>query len=58
MATRIQDPEVVRLIEIANRLEHRYLDDVNIWDGSPFQWLKGGLASRRKGVAFEELVSE
>ena len=61
MTARIHDPEVIRLIEIANRLEHRYIDDSDIsdiWDGSPFEWLKGGLASKRKGVAFEELVSE
>ena len=58
MTTQIHDPEVLRLVEIANRLEYRYIDDSNIWDGSPFEWLKGGLASRRKGVAFEELVSE
>ena len=58
MISRIQDPEVRQLVEIANRLEHRYIDGVEIWGGSPFEWLKGGLASRRKGVAFEELVSE
>ncbi len=57
MSTQIHDPEVIWLVEIANRLEHRYIDDSSIWDGSPFEWLKGGLASRRKGVAFEELVS-
>ena len=30
MTTSILDPEVVRLIEIANRLEHRYIDDINV----------------------------
>ena len=58
MSDQIHDPEVMRLVEIANRLEHRYIDDINIWDGSPFEWIRGGLASRRKGVVFEELVSE
>ncbi len=58
MTTRIHDPEVTRLVEIANRLEHRYIDDRDTWDGSPFKWIRGGLASRRKGVVFEELVSE
>ncbi len=58
MATQIQDPEVLRLIAIADRIESNYINDSATWDGSPFAWLKGGLASRRKGVAFEELVSE
>ena len=58
MSLQIHDPEVMRLVEIANRLEYRYIDDMNVWEDSPFEWLKGGLASRRKGVAFEELVSE
>lgn len=52
MSSQIHDPEVMRLVEITNRLEYRYIDDMNVWEGSPFEWLKGGLASRRKGVAF------
>ncbi len=58
MATQIQDPEVRRLAAIATRLENNYLGNNTQWDGSQFAWLKGGLPSRRKGVAFEELVSE
>ena len=58
MSAQIHDPEVARLVEIANRLEHRYVDDSDMWDGSPFEWIRGGLASRRKGVVFEELMSQ
>ena len=53
MSAQIHDPEVARLVEIANRLEHRYVDDGDVWDGSPFEWIRGGLASRRKGVALK-----
>ena len=58
MTVQIHDPEVQRLAAIADRLEIKYLGNNTQWDGSRFAWLKGGLASRRKGVAFEELVSE
>lgn len=58
MTRQIQDTEVMRLVEIANKLEYRYVDDSAMWDGSPFEWVRGGLSSRRKGVVFEELVSE
>ena len=58
MTTSTGDPEVQLLARIATRLEVKYIDDNAQWNGSAFAWLKGGLASRRKGVAFEELVSE
>ncbi len=57
MTTQIHDPEVRRLVAIAETIENKYVEDSAVWEGSPFAWLKGGLASRRKGVAFEELVS-
>lgn len=50
------DPEVRKLIEIADELSKVYEDDQEAWKDSPFAWLKT-LQSRRRGKAFENLVS-
>lgn len=52
----INDPEVSKLIEIADELSKVYENDQVAWKDSPFSWLKT-LPSRRQGMVIENLVS-
>ena len=54
--SRTNDPEVCKLIGIADELSKVYENDQEAWNNSPFAWLKT-LQSRRRGKAFENLVS-
>lgn len=51
----ISDPESALLARIASDLEGQYTDDLVMWDGSPFQWIKTR-PSRQVGAIGEKLV--
>ena len=54
----ITDPDVKLLASIATELEPGFEPDRDDWLDSPFQWIKGGLASRTKGTVGEQIVEE
>jgi len=49
-------PHYKMLVTIANNLKSRYLENHQEWEGSPFEWIKGGVPSRTKGKVGEEIV--
>ena len=51
----ISDPEVTLLADIATSLEGQYAEDLSMWAGSPFQWIKTR-PSRQVGAIGEKLV--
>jgi len=56
--TRVLDPSVQELADIARQVRPEYERDFPTWSGSPFSWMKGGLPSRTKGALGERLVAE
>ena len=57
MAREIRDPDVLLLSTIAASMRGDYKDASNMWQGSPFEWIKFCPSSRRKGAIFEALVA-
>ena len=51
----ISDPEATLLADIATSLEGQYAEDLSMWAGSPFQWIKTR-PSRQVGAIGEKLV--
>lgn len=56
MDPRITDPEVLILAGISASLEGDYTETENIWEGSPFGWIKTR-PSRQVGAIGEKLVA-
>lgn len=52
----INDPEVQILAGISSSLESEYLADEEVWEGSPFAWIKSR-PSRQVGKIGEQLVA-
>lgn len=51
-------PEYDLFVNIVNELRPQFIDDHRQWAGSPFEWVKGGIASRTKGMVGELIVAE
>lgn len=54
---KISDPEVNLLASIAGSIESDYSDSMDIWNGSPFRWIKAHPSARSKGAIGESLVA-
>lgn len=55
----IADAEATLLASIAAELKPEYINEeaIQLWQGSPFQWLKPPISSRQIGAAAEKLVA-
>ncbi len=49
--------EVEQLASVATMLQSDYQDDIDIWNGSPFAWIKAVGSSRTRGKIGEQIVS-
>lgn len=56
MTRRINDPDVRILASIASSIQGDYDQVSELWEGSPFEWIRGR-PSRQKGAIFESLIA-
>ena len=56
MEHKITDPDVQALAMIAGSLVGDYVQEIDIWVGSPFAWIRT-MQSRRRGKIGEQLVA-
>ena len=46
------------MVEIVGKLKPNYFDNAAEWEGSPFQWVKGGITPGQKGKVGEDIVEK
>ncbi|MDD9820837.1 MAG: hypothetical protein OXR07_08175 [Nitrospira sp.] len=54
----MHNPEYEQIKAISNRLLYQYNEKTRLhsWEGSPFEWIAGGIKSRTKGKLGEDMV--